>query len=96
MSAGRRTLGFPWPALVALAALAAPRVVLHDLAAPAAGRPSTAHTRGSAPRRTGRRLTQELEDPCEAAVLLPPTGNRDRAGQGILVRHRVAASSYSG
>ncbi|MEW2591117.1 hypothetical protein AB0893_11935 [Micromonospora aurantiaca] len=31
MSAGRRTLGFPWPALVALAALAAPRVVLHDL-----------------------------------------------------------------
>ncbi|MEU8365983.1 hypothetical protein [Micromonospora tulbaghiae] len=31
MSAGRRTLGFPWPAVVALAALAAPRVVLHDL-----------------------------------------------------------------
>lgn len=31
MSAGRRTLGFPWSALVALAALAAPRVVLHDL-----------------------------------------------------------------
>ncbi|AYF29539.1 hypothetical protein CSH63_19115 [Micromonospora tulbaghiae] len=31
MSAGHRTLGFPWPALVALAALAAPRVVLHDL-----------------------------------------------------------------
>ena len=27
----RRTLGFSWPALVALAALAAPRVVLHDL-----------------------------------------------------------------
>ncbi|MEU4788514.1 hypothetical protein AB0F95_02245 [Micromonospora tulbaghiae] len=31
MSAGRRTLGFSWPALVALAALAGPRVVLHDL-----------------------------------------------------------------
>ena len=31
MSAARRTLGFSWPALVALAALAAPRVVLHDL-----------------------------------------------------------------
>ncbi|MFJ6154433.1 hypothetical protein [Micromonospora profundi] len=31
MSLGRRTLGFSWPVLVALAALAAPRVVLHDL-----------------------------------------------------------------
>ena len=31
MSAARRTLGFSWPALVALAALAAPRVVLHDV-----------------------------------------------------------------
>ncbi|MFI7302033.1 hypothetical protein ACIBM8_02365 [Micromonospora aurantiaca] len=31
MSAGRRTLGFSWPTLVALAALAAPRVALHDL-----------------------------------------------------------------
>jgi hypothetical protein len=27
----RRSLGFSWPVLVALAALAAPRVVLHDL-----------------------------------------------------------------
>ncbi|MFI7212018.1 hypothetical protein ACIBP4_14380 [Micromonospora maritima] len=27
----RRTLGFSWPALVGLAALAAPRVALHDL-----------------------------------------------------------------
>ncbi|WFF08771.1 hypothetical protein O7622_09555 [Micromonospora sp. WMMD1076] len=31
MSAGRRTLGFSWPALVALAALAVPPVALHDL-----------------------------------------------------------------
>jgi hypothetical protein len=31
MSAARRALGFSWPALVGLAALAAPRVVLHDL-----------------------------------------------------------------
>ncbi|MFC0098526.1 hypothetical protein ACFFKH_13440 [Micromonospora marina] len=31
MSASRRTLGFSWPTLVALAALAAPRVALHDL-----------------------------------------------------------------
>ncbi|MDO3682800.1 hypothetical protein [Micromonospora sp. C28ISP2-4] len=31
MSTARRTLGFSWPALVALAALAAPRVALHDL-----------------------------------------------------------------
>jgi len=31
MSDGARTLGFSWPVLVALAALAAPRVVLHDL-----------------------------------------------------------------
>jgi hypothetical protein len=31
MSPVRRALGFSWPALVALAALAAPRVVLHDL-----------------------------------------------------------------
>ncbi|MBB5111815.1 hypothetical protein FHU28_001654 [Micromonospora echinospora] len=31
MSGARRTLGFSWPALVALAALAAPRVALHDL-----------------------------------------------------------------
>ncbi len=31
MSGGARTLGFSWPVLVALAALAAPRVVLHDL-----------------------------------------------------------------
>lgn len=29
--AARRTLGFSWPVLVGLAALAAPRVVLHDL-----------------------------------------------------------------
>jgi len=28
---GERALGFSWPVLVALAALAAPRVVLHDL-----------------------------------------------------------------
>jgi hypothetical protein len=31
VSAADRTLGFSWPVLVALAALAAPRVVLHDL-----------------------------------------------------------------
>ncbi|MCE0768315.1 hypothetical protein LWC35_36305 [Pseudonocardia kujensis] len=31
MSAGRRSLGFSWPVLTGLAALAAPRVVLHDL-----------------------------------------------------------------
>jgi hypothetical protein len=31
VSESRRTLGFGWPVLVALAALAAPRVVLHDL-----------------------------------------------------------------
>jgi hypothetical protein len=31
MSAVRPALGFSWPALVGLAALAAPRVVLHDL-----------------------------------------------------------------
>ncbi|MGC4894657.1 hypothetical protein [Micromonospora sp. DT31] len=31
MTAARRTLGFSWPALVALAALAAPRIALHDL-----------------------------------------------------------------
>ncbi|RBQ12727.1 MULTISPECIES: hypothetical protein [Micromonospora] len=31
MSGARRTLGFSWPALVALAVLAAPRVALHDL-----------------------------------------------------------------
>ncbi|MDD7937377.1 hypothetical protein PHK61_02965 [Actinomycetospora lutea] len=31
MSAPRRALGFGWPVLVLLAALAAPRVVLHDL-----------------------------------------------------------------
>jgi hypothetical protein len=31
VSAADRTLGFPWPVLVALAALAAPGVVLHDL-----------------------------------------------------------------
>lgn len=31
MSAADRTPGFSWPVLVALAALAAPRVVLHDL-----------------------------------------------------------------
>ncbi|GHJ54348.1 hypothetical protein Nm8I071_36550 [Nonomuraea sp. TT08I-71] len=31
MSTARRTLGFSWPALVTLAALAAPRVALHDL-----------------------------------------------------------------
>lgn len=31
MSGSRRALGFAWPVLVALAALAAPRVVLHDL-----------------------------------------------------------------
>lgn len=31
MSAADRTLGFSWPVLVALAALAAPRIVLHDL-----------------------------------------------------------------
>ncbi len=31
MSAARRSPGFSWPALVALAALAAPRIVLHDL-----------------------------------------------------------------
>ena len=31
MSDGERTLGFSWPVLVALSALAAPRVVLHDL-----------------------------------------------------------------
>ena len=33
MSAAVRPLGFSWPVLVALAALAAPRVVLHDLGA---------------------------------------------------------------
>ena len=33
MSAAGRPLGFSWPVLVALAALAAPRVVLHDLGA---------------------------------------------------------------
>ncbi len=31
MSAGSRVLGFSWPVLAGLAALAAPRVVLHDL-----------------------------------------------------------------
>ncbi|WP_448609247.1 hypothetical protein [Geodermatophilus sp. URMC 60] len=31
MSTARRVLGFSWPVLIALAALAAPRVVLHDL-----------------------------------------------------------------
>lgn len=31
MNATRRSLGFSWPELIALAALAAPRVVLHDL-----------------------------------------------------------------
>jgi hypothetical protein len=31
MSRSRRVLGFPWPVLVGLAALAAPRVILHDL-----------------------------------------------------------------
>lgn len=31
MTATRRALGFSWPVLVMLAALAAPRVVLHDL-----------------------------------------------------------------
>ncbi|MEU7818664.1 hypothetical protein [Pseudonocardia sp. NPDC049154] len=31
MSGSRRPLGFAWPVLVGLAALAAPRVVLHDL-----------------------------------------------------------------
>ncbi|MEU8001808.1 hypothetical protein AB0B66_11645 [Catellatospora sp. NPDC049111] len=31
MTGGVRPLGLPWPALVGLAALAAPRVVLHDL-----------------------------------------------------------------
>ncbi|MGW0228506.1 YtxH domain-containing protein [Actinopolymorpha singaporensis] len=31
MSRATRVLGFSWPALVGLAALAAPRVVLHDL-----------------------------------------------------------------
>jgi hypothetical protein len=31
VSAADRTLGFSWPVLVALAALAAPRIVLHDL-----------------------------------------------------------------
>ncbi|MGY1637818.1 hypothetical protein ACI78V_14320 [Geodermatophilus sp. SYSU D00742] len=31
MTAGRGSPGFSWPVLVALAALAAPRVVLHDL-----------------------------------------------------------------
>ena len=31
MSTTRRTLGFSWPVLIVLAALAAPRVVLHDL-----------------------------------------------------------------
>ncbi|MFC7245052.1 hypothetical protein ACFQO7_21465 [Catellatospora aurea] len=31
MTGGVRQLGFPWPVLVGLAALAAPRVVLHDL-----------------------------------------------------------------
>ncbi|MCV2489868.1 hypothetical protein OF117_10890 [Geodermatophilus sp. YIM 151500] len=31
MSTARRSLGFSWPVLVGLAALAAPRVVLHDL-----------------------------------------------------------------
>jgi hypothetical protein len=31
MTGTRRSLGFSWPALIALAALAAPRVVLHDL-----------------------------------------------------------------
>lgn len=40
MSAGRRTLGFSWPALVALAVLAAPRVVLHDLHVVEEGRPA--------------------------------------------------------
>ncbi|MEU8257051.1 hypothetical protein AB0C06_22615 [Micromonospora inaquosa] len=40
MSAGRRTLGFSWPALVALAGLAAPRVVLHDLHVVEEGQPA--------------------------------------------------------
>ena len=31
MTATHRSLGFSWPVLIALAALAAPRVVLHDL-----------------------------------------------------------------
>lgn len=31
MSGARRKLGFSWPALIGLAALAAPRVVLHDV-----------------------------------------------------------------
>ena len=31
MSTARRVLGFSWPVLIAFAALAAPRVVLHDL-----------------------------------------------------------------
>ncbi|TWF80352.1 hypothetical protein FHX44_116295 [Pseudonocardia hierapolitana] len=31
MSRATRVLGFPWPVLIGLAALAAPRVVLHDL-----------------------------------------------------------------
>lgn len=37
MSAARRVLGFSWPALVGLAALAAPRAVLHDLGVVAEG-----------------------------------------------------------
>ena len=37
MSAADRTLGFSWPVLVALAALAAPRIVLHDLGVIAEG-----------------------------------------------------------
>ncbi|MEW2145893.1 hypothetical protein AB0869_24075 [Micromonospora vinacea] len=40
MSAKGRTLGFSWPALVALAALAVPRVVLHDLHVVEEGRPA--------------------------------------------------------
>ncbi|RAO53504.1 hypothetical protein LUPAC06_05374 [Micromonospora saelicesensis] len=40
MSVVRRTLGFSWPALVALAVLAAPRVVLHDLHVVEEGRPA--------------------------------------------------------
>ncbi len=31
MSAAHRTFGFSWPVLIGLAALAAPRIVLHDL-----------------------------------------------------------------
>ncbi|MHA4951055.1 hypothetical protein ACX27O_27405 [Micromonospora sp. SD19] len=40
MSAARRTLGFSWPALVGLAALAVPRVILHDLHVVEGGQPA--------------------------------------------------------